>query len=122
MGLLTDLGHALGALRSERTPPPRPATPADAAPLTAAAVASFIEASSGRGAVDPLTTDPRALASFALLPRPSTRGASLHYGDLLAVVRRRRPVRLARLQRDFRWLQREAVRHGYSAEEARWLL
>lgn len=46
---------------------------------------------------------------------PKTRAA------IIASISRSNPMRYARLRRDYRWLQKQARKHGLSPEDARWL-
>lgn len=42
--------------------------------------------------------------------------------EIISAVSARAPMRYARLKRDMRWLEKQAVKHGLSPEDARWLV
>jgi len=47
---------------------------------------------------------------------PKTRGA------IISAISASDPRRYARLRRDMKWLEKQAVKHGLSPEDARWLV
>lgn len=41
--------------------------------------------------------------------------------QIIEAISRSNPFRYARLRRDYKWIQKQAAKHGLSPEDARWL-